>query len=248
MRKLMITTLATIAVTGVSTAALADSACEFTKPSNNGQVLGGYAPSKLASLLSAVKAVPSPALKIPSNVMQICQKLSTAALAQGNFAVSSNPQTYANELQSNFCTGQQKTPVPNASGSSSNNTVKDPYPLSPNDVQQLSAYSNQLSQIVSDCNSLTYASSIYGNTMAQAKANNPYPPAVSSQAKTKQQAQPTIKWNTAPKQMPSQSITTDNPNAGNEASPHTPAPFNATPQKGNPNKQYKNTNQGSRFF
>ncbi len=230
MRKLILTSLATVMVAGVSSMAIAADACDFNKPVGN----LGFNASQLAEKLSDIKYAnkykpgdPAPA---------ICQQADSMLqlVPSGSFAVS----TISKGLQSIYCTNETTTP------------------LSQQDTNLLSQYSGQLAQLIDDCTSMNYTYKAYKSSGASdAHGYNPTNPnSYSSNAvndTAPHQPQPNIQWNTAPKQKSSQSITTDQPDKGNVPTVNSPTPFNVTPKNNNnggSNESIKNSNSSSRFF
>ncbi|MDF1796588.1 MAG: hypothetical protein P1U63_08650 [Coxiellaceae bacterium] len=239
MRKLILTSLATVMVAGASTAALADSnsPCTFS-----GTVLGisgltfqnlpGYAQNGVPSEVGE-KSIP-----------QICKSLiSNQSIAKGNFAVTATNKVangqnaYYYPLVSRYCAGGQA--------------------LTPNDTAQLAQLSGDLVQVDTGCKSIAYRDAIYVSSGASKASkmpwnNNPAYPSSSSVSDTApHQAQPNIQWNTPPKQKSSQSITTDQPDKGNVPTVNSPTPFNVTPKNNNnggSNESLKDSNSSSRFF
>ncbi|MDF1760987.1 MAG: hypothetical protein P1U40_10660 [Coxiellaceae bacterium] len=236
MRKLILSSTAVALLVGTSTVALADT-CNFS------QTIPGVnlTPSAIAQLVQypeeygAVKNnKPVGPVPIKGGQCNAILDLLSGSGQNGSVALQQN-------LTSRFCPATKDNPTPT---------------LTQSDYNQLALLNKNIEQLATTCRSYIYKTAAMANSGANsAPGYNPANPnSYSSSAVTDSQPhqpQPNIQWNTAPKQKSSQSITTDHPDRGNAPSANTPTPFNVAPKNNNnggSNQQYKNSNQGSRFF
>ncbi len=266
MRNILITTLATVAIAGISTTALADAmppACHFKGPLGDTGVKVQDLLNDATLAQKGVGTVTGIGKNGKSSAPAICAKAGALLqfLSKGSYTVSVNtqyapatakhPNTMA-RLQSTFC--DSTTPLQaqgNPDNGTSTGSTNASLPLSPTDQQNLAKYTYALNEIIDDCNNINYANQVFSGSGAQKAStqswnNNPFNPNGVADTHPHQPV-PQVKWQNPPKNtVNTNSITTTHPNAGNDVTGNRPAPF--TPNTNNPKPAPAPSNVGNRFF